>query len=90
MLFYTQYPPEEYQRHPLRGIRQGRWQYTDFSFGRYRIDSLRDIESAACENSLLIALAGEAEDMERRTAYRKVHVVSVPEGRRAIELFECR
>jgi len=90
VLFYTQYPPEEYQRHPLRGIGQGNWSYDAFNLGRYHIDSLEDIEKMVCRNSLLIAWANEAREMARRTPYVRVRVISRPSGVLAIELFECR
>ena len=90
VLFYTQYPPAEYQRRPLRGVRQGNWVYTDFSFGRYHVDSLPDILAGECDNSLLIAFAYEAEGIEESASYKRVHAIDIPDGRRLIELFECR
>ena len=89
-LFYSAYPPEKYQRQPLR-VRQGNWRYNDFAFGRYSILPMWqiDAESKHCGNALLVALAGEARQMAARTPYRLVHTVEVPDGRAAVEIYEC-
>jgi hypothetical protein len=89
-LFYSAYPPEKYQRQPLR-VQQGNWRYNDFAFGRYHILPMWQIDARAqqCGDALLLALAGEARQMAERTPYRLVHSVKVPDGRTAFEIYEC-
>ncbi len=89
-LFYSAYPPEKYQRQPLR-VQQGNWRYNDFAFGRYQILPMWQIDARAqeCGDALLLALAGEARQMAERTPYRLVHSVKVPDGRAAFEIYEC-
>jgi 4-amino-4-deoxy-L-arabinose transferase-like glycosyltransferase len=89
-LCYSAYPPEKYQRQPLR-VQQGNWRYNDFAFGRYHILPMWQIDARAqqCGDALLLALAGEARQMAERTPYRLVHSVKVPDGRTAFEIYEC-
>ena len=39
ILFYTRFPPEQYQKAPLLSIGQDQWDYSDFQIGRFRIHS---------------------------------------------------
>ena len=89
-LFYSAHPPDQYQRQPLQ-VAQGNWHYSHFAVGRYRIAPmwLIDAEAADCNDALLIALAGEARQLARRTPYELVHTVAVPDGRAAIEIYHC-
>ena len=90
-VFYTAYPPDQYQRKPLQVV-QGNWHYSDFAFGRYQIMPMGRIDARAahCRNALLVALAGEAREMAERTAYQLVHAVNVADGRPLIEIYNCQ
>ncbi len=90
-LFYTAYPPDQYQRAPLR-VAQGHWRYSRFTCGRYQIAPLAQIDAASpgCQNELLVVLAGAAREMAERTRYELVHTVAVPDGRALIEIYECQ
>ena len=89
-LFHSAHPPDQYQRQPLQ-VAQGNWRYDHFAVGRYRIAPISQIDAGAndCRAALLIALAGEAQQLARRTPYELVHTVAVPDGRAAIEIYQC-
>ncbi|MDP6700549.1 MAG: glycosyltransferase family 39 protein [Candidatus Latescibacteria bacterium] len=90
-LFYSAHPPDQYQQRPLR-LAQGKWRYSHFAVGRYRVAPISQIhaEAGACRGALLIALTGEARQLAARSRYELVHTVAVPDGRAAIEIFACR
>ena len=89
-LFYTRFPPAQYQQAPLQGLSQGNWSYSDFSFGRYHIDSTADILGRACEDALVVVFADESEPFRHDARYALRKVVTVPSGERLVEIFSCR
>ncbi len=88
-LFYTAYPPEEYQRDPLRSVRQGRWNYRSYRFGNNEINSVGKIMQRPCNNSALIAIAGEARPYVLSSSWQRVRTIAVPDGRAALDVFVC-
>jgi len=88
-LFYTAYPPAEYQRDPLRSVRQGRWNYRQYRFGNNEINSVDEIMQRPCSNSALIALAGEGRPYITMSRWQRVRTIAVPDGRASLDVFVC-
>ncbi len=88
-LFYAAYPPAEYQRNPLRSVKQGIWKYKHYRFGRYEVNAIGEITRRPCQNSALIALAGEARPFAAAKGWRRAKTIYVPDGRPALDVFVC-
>lgn len=80
VIFYTQFPPLEYQRKLSRG--------DDRSFGKYRICSVRD-KVAIGDRALFIVTPQEAKELLKRGQAGKVyHVIKDPSGQEQVVLVE--
>ena len=88
-LFYTAYPPEQYQRDPLRSVRQGRWNYRSYRFGKNEVNAVEKIMQRPCSNSALIAIAGEGRPYIASSRWQRVRTIYVPDGRAALDVFVC-
>ena len=88
-LFYTAYPPEQYQRDPLRSVRQGRWNYRSYRFGKNEVNAVEKIMQRPCSNSALIAIAGEGRPYIASSRWQRVRTIYVPDGRAALDVLIC-
>lgn len=88
-LFYTRFPPEIYQQAPLRGLSQGKWEYSGFTFGRYRVEPLSDILARPCDDAAVVVFADESEPFSFRDDYSLERVVKTPTGQWLIQVFAC-
>ena len=88
-LFYTAYPPAQYQRDPLRSVHQGRWNYRRYRFGNNEINNVAKIMQRPCSNSALIAIAGEGRPYVSTSRWQRVRTITVPDGRAALDVFIC-
>ncbi|MFT5087942.1 MAG: 4-amino-4-deoxy-L-arabinose transferase-like glycosyltransferase [Candidatus Latescibacterota bacterium] len=88
-LFYTAYPPAQYQRDPLRSVHQGRWNYRRYRFGNNEINNVAKIMQRPCSNSALIAIAGEGRPYVSTSRWQRVQTITVPDGRAALDVFIC-
>ena len=89
VLFYTQYPPSDYQRLPL-DARQILWRYTEQSLGRYYTLNVPDFVLGWGTCLLLIQPDEMPEILKKGNDWCEVHTVRDPFGKEAIKLVEIR
>lgn len=89
VLFYTQFPPTEYQQEPLLTLSQTDHSYTDFSIGNYLITSMPNLDELNLEGALIITPSREAKKIKKFQSCNQVKIISTPDGQDAIHLLEC-
>jgi hypothetical protein len=88
-LFYGAYPPVAYQRNPLQSVKQRTWKYRRYRFGRYEVNEVGEIVKRPCQNSALIAVAGEVRLFPKAKGWRRAKTIYVPDGRPTLDVFTC-
>ena len=94
ILFYTGYPPEEYQKSPVKTLTQEDMKISDFSMPPYHIVSLEELDPKACRDSLIITFPRQKAYLETRMPLKEVGTVKTPDGKAVLknllELAEVR
>ncbi len=89
VLFYTQYPPSDYQRLPLNA-RQNLWRYTEQPLDRYYTLNVPDFVLGRGTCLLLIQPDEMPEIVKKGNDWREVHAIRDPLGKEVIKLVEIR
>jgi len=85
ILFYTGYPPEEYQKSPVKTLTQEDMKISNFSMPPYHIVSLEDLDPGACRDSLIITFPRQKAYLETRMPLKEVGTVKTPDGKAVLK-----
>ncbi len=86
LLFYSRFPPVEYQRRPVR-VGQGAWHPAGARVGRYVIDEVGSLLSRPAEGrALLVAYPEVADEIVAQGFYARGRSFRLPDGQRSYEI----
>jgi 4-amino-4-deoxy-L-arabinose transferase-like glycosyltransferase len=85
ILFYTKYPPQEYQKAPVQTLTQENLRIVDHAMPPYRITSLENLDPADCKDALIITFPRQRKFLETRMRLKTVGTVTTPDGKNILK-----